>query len=126
MAKKKKKVFNVKSWLINSLRRISSRYPPIYTTLNNAKIYKNEGKYKNGKPKIRVYFKCVECEKLKKKKLYTRQEINVDHIEEVIGTEGFVDWNTYIDRLFCEATNLQCLCLEHHKEKTDENNKTRK
>ena len=31
----------------------------------------------------------------------------------------FIDWNTFVERLFCPASNLQMLCKECHQIKTN-------
>lgn len=53
-------------------------------------------------------------------------DIEVDHIEPVvpINQEG-MDWNTYIARLFCDISNLQVLCKECHRIKTNRENEER-
>lgn len=68
--------------------------------------------------------KCIECGKTGLKK----GEINADHISPVVDPEiGFVDWNTYIKRMW---GTLQGLCIKCHKGKsrleTKERTKTRK
>lgn len=46
-------------------------------------------------------------------------KVAVDHISPVISvSEGFVDFNTFIDRLFCDAANLQVICDDCHNKKT--------
>ena len=57
-------------------------------------------------------YKCKCCGKL-----FSGKEIQCDHIEEV---GKFVDWNTFIERLFCPASNLQVLCKACHLSKTNE------
>ena len=43
----------------------------------------------------------------------------IDHIAPVVDPSvGFIDWNTLINNLFCEAEGLQVLCHECHTEKT--------
>lgn len=54
---------------------------------------------------------CNECGKS-----FARKEVHVDH-REPIGS--FLDWNTWIERLFCNADNLQILCKSCHKSKTN-------
>jgi hypothetical protein len=44
---------------------------------------------------------------------------SVDHIDPVVDPHtGFVDWNTYIERMFCELTGFQVLCFDCHSKKT--------
>ena len=50
--------------------------------------------------------------------------IEVDHIIPVIDPkEGFVSWDKVILRMFCEENNLQILCKECHKRKSNNGNK---
>ena len=43
----------------------------------------------------------------------------VDHIDPVVDPKvGFVDWTTYIERMFVEEDGLQILCKECHDKKT--------
>lgn len=45
----------------------------------------------------------------------------VDHIDPIISPEtGFVSWDETIERMFCEAENLQLLCHDCHTQKTNE------
>lgn len=60
-----------------------------------------------------MHYKCAKC-----KGDFPSKEVQVDHKSPVVGVGGFKDWDTYIDRLYCEADNLQVLCLTCHKEKT--------
>lgn len=46
--------------------------------------------------------------------------VSVDHILPVIDVEeGFIDWNTYVARLFCGKDNLQIICDTCHQAKTN-------
>jgi 5-methylcytosine-specific restriction endonuclease McrA len=48
-------------------------------------------------------------------------KVVVDHVEPVISVEdGFKDWNTFVDRLFCDKGNLQRICDPCHDKKTGE------
>lgn len=68
--------------------------------------------------------------KLKEKhpsKKFKRGKSECDHIESVVEVGvGFVDWNTYIERLFCTEDGYQILCSDCHKEKSLKENKKRK
>lgn len=66
--------------------------------------------------------KCVDCAK----KL-SKEDKRADHIVPVVPPEdGFTDWNTYINRLFCKRSGLQLLCVECHDRKTKDENDRRK
>lgn len=69
----------------------------------------------------RGQWECCKC-----KGLFKRPDLHGDHIDPVIDAEkGFVDWNTYIERLF--LGQIQPLCKQCHKEKSEiENNVRRK
>jgi len=92
-------------WLIQALRRISYRWPPRSLVMKEARVAR--GKYR-----------CAECGEV-----FGRQEVQVDHVHPVINPEtGFVDWNTYIARLFCPKSGWQILCKpDHHKKSAQEN-----
>lgn len=55
-------------------------------------------------------YKCRKCYKI-----FPRKQIQVDHI---IPVGRFVDFNIYIERLFCESSGLAVLCIGCHKKKT--------
>ena len=66
---------------------------------------------------------------LKKKhssKKFKREKPQADHKQAVVEVGvGFVDWNTYIERLFCADDGYQILCDECHKDKSKKENKER-
>ncbi len=74
----------------------------------------------------RGVYKCAGCKKEGSATLpplagRTRKRNNaaVDHIDPVVQPEvGFVDWNTYINRMFLEASGYQVLCYKCHAAKT--------
>lgn len=101
---------NFKVWLIAQLRRVHYKWPA-----------KEEAK-KEAKVSYGTYM-CATC-----KGLFKRKDTQIDHIEPVISTkEGFIDWNTFICRLFAEKSAYQVLCKKCHKEKSKgENAKRRK
>lgn len=99
--KSKKKSPNLRNWLTNKLRRLSFQWPPRQQAIRNARIE-------------RGIYKCASC-----KGQFGPKEIQLDHIVPVIDEEiGFVDFNTYIDRLFCAEENFQVLCKPCHETKT--------
>lgn len=101
MAKRRDKKA-VKSWLITKLRSASLQWPPKNWAKALARV--ERGKYK-----------CASCEGI-----FGNKEVVLDHIEPVIDPEvGFVDWNSYIERLFCQKEGFQVLCQECHDIKTE-------
>ena len=73
------------------------------------------GKRLNSKTKrIGEHYICNLC-----KNIYPAKEVNVDHVSPVILPEtGFTTWDSFIERLFCDKSNLQVLCKGCHDEKT--------
>jgi len=115
--------------IINALRRLSTYHEPRLEVKAGAKVA----------PSL---FGCSECKTLmyegvSEKKLKEYQEkfpkykvikgrIELNHIEPVVGYEGFVDYNTYIERLFCKAEGFNALCRECHQKTTNEQDSKRK
>lgn len=98
---KKPKVFNIKSFVINTLRRASYRFPNRGTCVKNAR-------------RARGLYECAQCKTLVKNKNYV-----VDHIHPVIPIDtGFTSWDSFIENLFCDVSNFQLLCKSCHEAKT--------
>jgi len=98
-------------FLISLLRNGSRKWPDKYQVKDAAKTEKKI----NAKTKrLAQHYRCASC-----KGEFPSSEVQVDHIIPVISpVDGFIDWNTYIDRLFCDKDNLQVLCTECHDKKT--------
>ena len=99
------KKFNLKNYLVSVLRKASYRHPMRSEALRNARIGRNQ-------------YKCAECGNI-----FTNKEVQVDHKDSIVPTSGFKngndwDWNEYIERLYCDASNLQVLCKPDHHAKT--------
>ncbi len=66
-----------------------------------------------------------ECENCHKE--WFKRGVDIDHKDPVVDPEcGFIGWDNYIIRTFCDIDNLWCLCKECHKEKTREDDALRK
>ena len=101
----------LKAFIISALRAGSRRYPPKFETLNEAKTTK---KINERTGRLAQHYRCKAC-----KGEFPATEIQVDHKKPVVDPKiGFVDWNTYIARLFCKKNNLQILCRTCHTKKT--------
>ena len=108
--------------IINRLRQLHRYWDQKKVARDNAKVQIEVGTYKNGNPKYHTMYKCAHCFEV-----FERQDTQMDHIEPVVELEmGFVDWNTYVERLFCNAENYQCLCKGCHKIKTNLEKELRK
>lgn len=100
-----------RAFIISVLRGGTRRYPPKYETLNEAKTEKKNNKATG---RLAQHYLCAICGDD-----FPASQVQVDHIVPVVDPEkGFKDWNTFIRRLFCEASNLQVVCKPCHKKKT--------
>ena len=125
MAKKMPK--SLISWLMPKLRRSSIYWPGKSIARDMAKVQVQEGFYQNGKPKFITYWICAECERQGVKAYWKQDETAMDHIVPVVDIKGFNgDWNTVILTLFCQPTGYQCLCHNHHQNKTNDENVNRR
>ena len=109
----------LKSFITSTLRGGFRKYPPKYEALKEASV----GKRLNPKSKrMAEHFTCNMC-----KECFIAKDVNVDHVKPVVCPyTGFVDWNTFISRLFCDGGNLQVLCSACHDIKTAEERIERK
>lgn len=99
-----------KSFITSVLRSGSRKWPAKYTALAAAYVDTRINK-KSGR--LAKHYKCNSC-----KGLFTSTNVQVDHIEAIVGPEGFTTWDNFIERLFCPIGNLQVLCTNCHKEKS--------
>ncbi|MGL4584067.1 MAG: HNH endonuclease signature motif containing protein [Flavobacterium sp.] len=106
------------SFVKSALRSASQRWPPKYKVLNDACI----GKHINIKTgRLAKHYKCAACSGN-----YPAKDVVVDHILPVVPIEGFTSWDVVVDRMYCEADNLQVLCKPCHKIKSSEESLERK
>jgi hypothetical protein len=99
--------WNQVSVIRGALRRGFARSPQVqevkYSQRREVPKYNKDGALAK-KPKVEYH--CAECDGW-----YPSTGVAVDHIDPVIPIDGsFVDWNTFVDRLFCSTTNLQLIC----------------
>lgn len=107
-----------RAFIISALRAYMKRFPPKWKALKAASIGRVINK-RSGR--LAEHYKCASCEDN-----FVARDVQVDHIEPVVSPqEGFQDWWTYMNRLYCEAENLQVLCKPCHKQKTAEERKER-
>lgn len=100
---------NIVHFLKNKLRRASYMWPPMKEVMTKARV--ERGKYE-----------CAKC-----KGIFGPKEVQRDHIIPVDDPHtGFVDWNTYVERLFCGVEGLQCLCKPCHDTKSQMENVVRR
>lgn len=106
----KKKLFQFHNWLLQKIRRISYQYPPRKEAIKRGRV--SRGKYR-----------CAIC----LGENFGPKDIQLDHINPVIDPHnGFQDWNTYIERLFCDTEGWQIVCKACHLVKSSYENEIRK
>jgi len=109
----------LKTFITSTLRSGFRKFPPKFETLKEASVGKKVNK-KTGR--VAEHFKCATC-----KQDFPAKEVNVDHIQAVVcPVEGFINWDVYIKRMFCDKSNLQVLCESCHDKKSAEERKVRK
>jgi hypothetical protein len=93
----------VVNYIKASLRRVWGKSIQRSSALKNAKVSYG-------------HYRCANCNGI-----FRRKDINVDH---VVCVGRFVDWETYIKRLFCDSSGLKILCIACHKLKTKSDKKS--
>lgn len=89
-----------KAFVISTLRRASYRW------------YGRTEAFRAGRIERGLY-ECASC-----KGHFKNKQIRLDHRIPVVSiSEGFTNWDDYINRLFCDSSNYQILCLQCDKAK---------
>lgn len=114
MAKTKSK-YNQNSAIRGALRRAFARSPAVQEIMSESRRevprYKKDGTLHK---KNAVQRQCQVCGEW-----VSSSKMSVDHIIPVISVEeGFQDWNEFVDRLWCDKSNLQRICDPCHDIKT--------
>ena len=92
----------------SALRQKSRWWKPIAIAKANAKRA-----YKGANKRQKVEFLCNNC-----KKWFPEKEVDVDHIVPAGTLKCAADLPGFVERLFCEADELQVLCADCHDLKT--------
>lgn len=102
--------------MIRSTLRAKSRYwKPVTETKKKARRkYQGENKLQ------RWEYQCAQC-----KGWFKDKEVKVDHINPVGTLKCAEDLPAFVENLFCEEDNLQCLCDACHTIKTKEERENR-
>lgn len=100
------------NFIRNQLRSGTRKWAPIQKVKKEANVRRG------------VYL-CAGCKKevpnTTKEGRARKTNIFVDHINPIVNPEtGFVSYDEYINRMFCEKENLQLLCKKCHDVKTKE------
>lgn len=100
-----------RSFIVSALRKASSRWGPKNACKKEARHHE---KLPNNSGRLVFHSKCNGCGVL-----IPEVEASVDHIQPVIDPAvGFISWDVYVERLFCEVDGFQVLCKTCHDEKT--------
>jgi len=98
-----------RSFVVSALRRASSRWAPKYTCKKQARVARNS-------------YRCAACNGV-----FGNSEVHVDHIQPVVDpVQGFVGWDTFVERLFVEIDGYRLLCKECHAKVTANQRELRK
>jgi 5-methylcytosine-specific restriction endonuclease McrA len=92
----------------SALRNKSRFWPPVKVCKEKARR-----KYKGTNKRQQWEYQCAEC-----KSWFPEKLINVDHIVPAGQLQCGKDLEGFVERLFCETDNLQCLCENCHHIKT--------
>ena len=108
-----------KAFKISALRAYMKRWEPLWDIKTKAKVGRMVNK-RTGR--LAEHYACAGCGGF-----FVSSDVQVDHIEPVVDPkDGFQDLDIFSDRLYCEEENLQVLCKECHKVKTNLERKERK
>ena len=101
-------------FILNILRRGTTTWKGRTECLNRGRRKRLVGLHKNGKEKFLFERQCDCCREWF---LLKDNCIEIDHIDPVGGFKG--DLNVWAERLYCDPSNLQALCIPCHLEKTN-------
>jgi len=107
-----------KSFITSTLRSGTRRWPPKHMVLADAKT---ERKINPATGRLAQMYLCQHC-----KQEFSSRDIQVNHRLPVVSLEGFVSWDVFIERLYCEADELEVLCKPCHYITTQKENTLRK
>ena len=104
------------SFIKGTLRNACRRWGPIQDCIKDARTR-------------RGFYKCSCCgEEVPATKIVTlkngskkrAKNIIVDHRDPIVPVTGFTTWDDCIERMFCEADNLDAICYDCHQKKSAE------
>jgi 5-methylcytosine-specific restriction endonuclease McrA len=104
------------SFIKSALR--GAQWPPKYECIKEAFVEYGINPATGRKCKLHL---CPDC-----KGLFPQAGMKADHIVPVVGPEGFVNWDTFIARLYVEKEGFQAICKKCHEVKTKEENAQRR
>lgn len=112
---KKKPPYNQNAVIRGALRRAFARSPAVQEKM--AESRREVPRYLKDGTRAKKDWVQRQCEVCKEWVGSTK--LAIDHIDPVISVQdGFQDWNVFIDRLWCDKSNLQRICDTCHDSKT--------
>jgi hypothetical protein len=98
-----------KKFAMQALRRASYRWRSRGEALKKARVSRGQ-------------YRCAKCGAIS-----DRHGVQMDHREAVVDPKvGYVNLDTWVDRLLCDESNWDCLCISCHDIKSIGENKVRK
>jgi 5-methylcytosine-specific restriction endonuclease McrA len=104
------------SFIRSALRQKSRWWKPVSECKQKVKRA-----YKGTNKRQKFEYQCNHC-----KNWYAEKNINVDHIIPAGTLTCANDLPGFVERLFCEVDNMQCLCTECHNIKTQNERKNKR
>lgn len=102
------------SFIKNNLRAATRKWGPIQNCVKKARRSRGLYECASCNDLVPASILCPETRKRKK-------NIIADHIDPIVDPAvGFTTWDSVIERMFCDSSNLQALCGKCHKEKSQE------
>ena len=96
-----------RSFIVSTIRKSSARWGPKNEAKKDARHFE---KLPNPKGRLVFHSCCAMCNAI-----IPETTSSVDHIEPVIDPKkGFVSWDEYITRMYCEREGFQVLCSSCH------------
>lgn len=111
-----------KNKIIAAMRKLTFSYKPRSEAKNKQKV--GPATFQCESCGIYIYEGTKSLEKLDPELVNNPnglvcQKSHMDHKVPVLDPIiGWVSWDSYLERLFCEASNFQCLCKSCHDSKT--------
>lgn len=103
------------AWIRSSLRRMSQRWPPLYSVLNDCKrVVTDSDRVKWGN-RIKFVYQCSIC-----KLWFPKKGVEVDHIIPCGSLKSAEDVGPFLERMLCEKEGLRVVCGPCHEKVTNQ------
>ena len=111
------------SFIKSALRGASMRWPPRNEVRKAARTERGKYRCAGWRRKSHIVPASLPPEGKNKRRI---NNVSIDHLHPVVEPGKEFSWDAVIKNLFCEADQLQVLCHECHKSKTQEERERRK